>query len=115
MDVSAFFIGYYFLQNASKFFAAFADNSEKNNAAAYDFSDFLPFPAFLSLSAVFNTSADLYKKNPAASLTFLQSSLFQNPIPGSSKSEYPEMGISKISRQKKPVNLFIMYPQYRKM
>jgi hypothetical protein len=25
------------------------------------------------------------------------------------------MGISKISRQKKPVNLFIMYPQYRKM
>ena len=88
---------------------------KKNNAAAYDFSDFFPFPAFLSLSAVFNTSADLYKKNPAASLTFLQSSLFQNPIPGSSKSEYPEMGISKISRQKKPVNLFIMYPQYRKM
>jgi len=96
------------LQNASKFFDAFADNSEKNNADAYDFSDFFSLPAFLSLSAVFNNSPDVYNKNPAASLTFLQSSLSQSPIADSSANDHPEIGIRQINRQRKGVNLFIM-------
>ena len=62
-STNSFVICHYFLQNTSKFFAAFADSSEKNNAAEYDFSDFFSLPAFLSLSAVFNNSPDVYNKN----------------------------------------------------
>jgi hypothetical protein len=104
-STNSFFICHYFLQNTSKFFAAFADSSEKNNAAAYDFSDFFPLPAFLSLSAVFNNSPDVYKKNPAASLTFLQSSLFQNPVSPSSDFTDTEMQRNKNNTQKIEANL----------
>ena len=107
-STNSFVICHYFLQNTSKFFAAFPDNSEKNNAAEYDFSDFFSLPAFLSLSAVFNNSPDVYKKNPAASLTFLQSSLFQNPISPSSAFTHAEMERNKVNTQKMGVNLLRM-------
>ena len=108
-STNSFVICHYFLQNTSKFFAAFADSSEKNNAAEYDFSDFFSLPAFLSLSAVFNNSPDVYKKNPAASLTFLQSSLFQNPVSPSSDFTDTEMQRNKVNTQKMGVNLLRMF------